>query len=95
MIYCYKGFKKIFLSIISVILLSTVYLDSPKFIWTSVREGISAATDLNQFLKIISDAGFETDITYQDAVDTANVAFVQKLLVSPEYSEVVNWAGNR
>jgi len=56
------------------------YLDSPRFMWTQLKTAISAATDIKEFFKLLSDANYGTDYTYIDAMDSANIMFATELL---------------
>ena len=64
------------------------YIDSPYFTWTGIKTSISAATSLETFLKLLTDAyGDEHGATYYDGMDAANADFVKELMGLTALSE--------
>ena len=70
------------------------YIDSPAFTWTGIKTSISAATDFETFLKLLTDAyGDEHGATYYDGMDAANADFVKEMMGQTRLSEAEAYYG--
>lgn len=56
------------------------YCNSSKFMWTAVKDGVMAATDLKEFRKLMLDTYGSTDYNYEASLDKANVLLATQLL---------------
>ncbi len=64
------------------------YMDSPTFTWSQIKNALSAAVDLKEYVNILADASGLTSFTYEKALDAANEEFAKKLLGSSELATV-------
>ena len=56
------------------------YINSDKYIWTQIETSIAAALSAREFFELISDANFDTNFNYTDAIDSANILFAKELI---------------
>ena len=64
------------------------YMDSPTFTWSQIKNALSAAVDLKEYVNLLADASGLTSFTYEKALDAANEEFAKKLLGSSELATV-------
>ena len=71
----------------------SAYIDSDDAIWMKIKTGLSAATNLKQFIELVSDGFGNTDYNYQNALDKANEEFAKKLLSDSSFSSQISIYG--
>ena len=69
------------------------YIDSGDSVWMTIKTGLSAATNLNEFIQLVSDGFGNTDYNYNNALDKANEEFAKKLLSDSSYNSQISLYG--